>query len=113
MPTLEETLSDITSEVSQIASDLSQIGNATAIKAGLVKISDGTTPDDNSIPTVAFLKDRNILGESGEAGGGLPQTQLDKVNALPPAQVLAALATLPVSLNGLAGKIIAVNTTGS
>jgi hypothetical protein len=42
----------------------------------------------------------------------LPQAELDKVNALPPEEVLAALSSLPASLNGLAGQIIAVNSTG-
>lgn len=113
MPTLEETLSNIASEVSQISSDLSEIGNATAIKAGLVNISDNNTPDDNSVPTVAFLKERNILGESGEAAGGLPQAQLEQVAALPAAEILNALAALPANLSALAGRIIAVNSAGN
>lgn len=113
MPTLEETLSNIASEVSQISSDLSEIGNATTIKSGLVKISDNNTPDDNSVPTVAFLKERNIISESGEAGGGLPQTQLEQVAALPATEILNALATLPENLSALAGRIIAVNSAGN
>ncbi len=112
MPTLEETLSNITNEVSQISADISDIGVATPTKAGLVAISNDAIPDDNSVPTVAFFKSRNILGSGGEAGGGLPQTELDKVNALPPQEVLAALSSLPASLTGLAGQIIAVNSTG-
>lgn len=112
MPTLEETLSNIASEVSQISSDLSEIGNATTIKSGLVKISDNTTPDDNAVPTVAFLKDRNILGAGGEAGGGLPQAQLEQVSALPATEILNALAALPTNLSSLAGRIIAVNSAG-
>lgn len=113
MPTLEETLSNIASEVSQISSDLSEIGSATSIKAGLVKISDNNTPDDNSVPTVAFLKERNIISESGEAGGGLPQAQLEQVAALPATEILNALAALPTNLSALAGRIIAVNSAGN
>ena len=97
MPTLEETLTDISTEVSQTAADVAEIGAATTTKAGLVAISDETTPDDNSIPTVGFFKNRNILAAGGEAAGGLPQAQLDQIAALPTEAALAALAALPAA----------------
>jgi len=132
MPALEDTLSDISAEIAQLAGDVTAIGAASTTSAGLVQLSDETTPDDNSIPTVGFFKNRNILGSGGEAAGGLPQAQLDQIAALPTEAALAALASLPVaqisalpaaavltalgalpaSLTGQAGKIIAVNATG-
>jgi hypothetical protein len=113
MPTLEDILSDVSAEVAQLASNVSAIGNASTTNSGLVKIASQTTPEDSSIPTVAFLKDRNILGENGGAGGGLPQTELDKLAALPDPAILEALASLPANLSGLAGRIIAVNAAGN
>ncbi|MDA0782424.1 MAG: hypothetical protein O2942_09205 [Proteobacteria bacterium] len=107
MPTLEETLSNISNEVSQIGADISDIDAATSTKAGLVAISDNTTPLDNSVPTVAFFKNRNILGAGGEAAGGLPQAQLDQIAALPSEAALAALSTLPVAqINALPSETI-------
>lgn len=133
MPTLEETLSDISTEVSQTAADVAAIGVATETKAGLLKVSGNSNPDNDSVPTVQFFKDRNIIGASGEAAGGLPQAQLDQIaalpteaalaalaalpvaqiSALPAEQVLTALSALPASLSGLEGRIIAVNSAGN
>jgi len=132
MPTTEEILTDIAVDVSQVASDVAAIGVASTTNSGLVQLSDENTPDDNSIPTIGFFKNRNILGAGGEAGAGLPQGQIDQINSLPPEAVLSALAALPAaqigalpaeqiltalgalpaSLNGLEGQVIAVNATG-
>ena len=113
MPTIEDTLSDLSAEIAQLAGDVTAIGSASTTKSGLIKLSDDASPDDNSVPTVAFFKNRNILGSGGEAGAGLPQTQIDKINSLPPEEILAALSALPASLSGLAGRVIAVNSTGN
>ncbi|MDA0782426.1 MAG: hypothetical protein O2942_09215 [Proteobacteria bacterium] len=132
MPTIEDTLSDVSVEIAQLASDVTAIGEASTANSGLIKLSSETNPDNNTVPTVAFFKNRNMLGASGEAGGGLPQAQLNQIAALPTEAALVALATLPVaqisalpatavltalgtlpaSLTGLAGQIIAVNATG-
>lgn len=113
MPTIEDILSDISVEIAQLAGDVTAIGSASTSNAGLVKVANQTTPEDTAVPTVAFLKNRNILGASGEAGGGLPQGQLDKVAALPAPAILAALASLPANISSLAGRIIAVNAAGN
>lgn len=113
MPTIEDILSDISAEIAQLSGDVTSIGSASTASAGLVKISDITTPADASVPTVAFLKNKNILGASGNAAGGLPQNQQAQINALPSAAILTALSNLPASLSGLAGRIIAVNATGN
>lgn len=133
MPTVEETLTNISVAVSQISSDISAISEASETSAGLVKISGENNPDDNTVPTVEFFKNRNILGASGEAGGGLPQAQLDQIaslpaqevltalaalpseqiNALPATQILSALSALPASLTGLEGQVIAVNSSAN
>jgi len=113
MPTIEDTLSDLSAEIAQLAGDVTAIGSASTTKSGLIKLSSESSPDDNSVPTVAFFKSRNILGSGGEAGAGLPQTQIDKINSLPPEEILAALSALPANLSGLTGRIIAVNATGN
>ncbi|MCE3232497.1 MAG: hypothetical protein K0R98_754 [Rickettsiaceae bacterium] len=112
MPTIEDILSDISAEIAQLSGDVTSIGNASTINAGLVKVANQVAPEDSSVPTVAFLKNRNIIGENGEARGGLPQAQLEQVAALPAIEILDALASLPTNLSGLSGRIIAVNATG-
>lgn len=132
MPTIEDVLSDIAADIAQLTGDVTAIGSASTTSAGLIKLSGETAPDDNSVPTVAFFKNRNILSSNGGAGGGLPQAQIDKINALPteaalaalaalpvaqisalpPQQVLAALSALPTNFSGLEGRILAVNSTG-
>ena len=113
MATVEDILSDISAEIAQLAGDVSQVGSASTVKAGLIKVADTATPADDSVPTVAFLKSKNILGATGNAAGGLPQNQQTQINALPAPEVLAALSSLPQSLSGLAGRIIAVNANGN
>lgn len=113
MPSIEDILSEISAEIAQLSGDVTSIGSASTASAGLVKIADNTLPADPSVPTIAFLKNKNILGASGNAAGGLPQNQQAQINALPAAAILTALSTLPTSLAGLAGRIIAVNATGN
>jgi len=113
MATIEDILGDISAEIAQLAGDVTQIGSASTVSAGLVKVADTTTPADASVPTVAFLKSKNILGATGNAAGGLPQNQQTQINALPAPEILTALSSLPQSLAGLAGRIIAVNANGN
>lgn len=113
MPTPEDILSAASAEVQQLSVAINAIGGASTSVAGLIKISDTATPEDTSIPTIAFLKSKNILGESGNAAGGLPETQQEQLEALPATEILTALATLPADLSSLIGKVIAVNSAGN
>lgn len=113
MPTPEDILSAASAEVQQLSVAINAIGGASTSVAGLIKISDTATPEDASIPTIAFLKSKNILGESGNAAGGLPETQQEQLEALPATEILTALATLPADLSSLIGKVIAVNSAGN
>lgn len=113
MPTPEDILSAASDEVLQLSADINAIGLASTGIAGLVKVAHTTTPENTSIPTIAFLKSKNILGTSGNAAGGLPETQQEQLEALPAATILTALATLPADIASLVGKVIAVNSAGT
>lgn len=113
MPTPEDILSAASAEVLELSVAINAIGVANTNTAGLIKVAEIIAPEDTSIPTIAFLKSKNILGESGNAAGGLPETQQKQLEALPATEILTALATLPADLSSLIGKVIAVNSAGN
>jgi len=113
MPTPEDVLNAAAADILQLSNAINAIGNASVSTEGLIKIADVTAPLDASIPTIAFLKNKNILGTSGNAAGGLPETQQEQLAALPATAILSALSTLPANLLSLVGKVIAVNSNGN